>query len=86
MAGVGRPWYQKKKETRKEKRKRGKGRTIKGHSCPRESEDGPKRVKHQFSSATVTVDERELSCTFWRMMSRSGLGKDGGRARGCSKW
>jgi hypothetical protein len=28
---------------------------------------------HQFSSTTVTVDERELSWTFWRMMSRRGL-------------
>ena len=71
----------KKEDTRKEKRKRGKGRTIKGHSCPRESEEGRERVKHQLSSATVTVDERELSCTFWRMMSRRGLDGDGGRAR-----
>ena len=64
---------------RKEKKKegnRGKGRTINGHSRTHESEEGQKRAKHQLSSATVTVDERELSCTFWRMMPRSGLGKD----------
>jgi hypothetical protein len=77
MAGVGHPWYQKKKKEEK-KRNGGKGRTINGHSCPHESEEGQKRVKHQLSSAAVTADERELSCTFWRIMSRSGLGKDGG--------
>ena len=42
-----------------------------------DSEEGRERNKseeaHQLSSATVTVDERELSCTFWLMMSRRGL-------------
>jgi len=70
--GVGRPWCQKRKGSRVE------GRTINDHSRSHESEEGQKRAKHQLSSATVTVDERELSCTFWRMMSRSELGRDRG--------
>ena len=44
---------------------------------PHDSEEGRERNKsgaaHQLSSATVIVDERELSWTFWHMISRRGL-------------
>ena len=43
-----------------------------GHFLPHESE-GESKAPHQLSSDTVTVGERELSWTFWRMISRRGL-------------
>jgi hypothetical protein len=65
------------------KKKRRKGVMMVFHSRPRKPKGGAKRVKHQFSSATLTIDERELSCTFWRMMSRRGLvWRDGRGAEG----
>ena len=75
--GSASPLVSKKEKEEKEEKSREKNRTINGHSCPHGSDEGQKRVKHQLSSATVMVEERELSCTFWRMMSRSGLTKDG---------
>jgi len=66
MVGVGHPWYGKINSRR----------MLRWQSLPPPQARGrAKRGKHQFSSATVMVDERELSCTFWRMMSRSGLAK-----------